>query len=80
MAPTEEEELKLRLYNGELTQLGPAERFLKVLVEIPFAFKRLQSLLFMCTLQEDALTIKDSLTTFEVLSGLLIHQFDFIPY
>ncbi|KAE8677285.1 hypothetical protein F3Y22_tig00111540pilonHSYRG00145 [Hibiscus syriacus] len=29
MAPTEEEELKLRLFTGELTQLGPAERFLK---------------------------------------------------
>ncbi|KAL0289261.1 UNVERIFIED_CONTAM: Formin-like protein 5 [Sesamum calycinum] len=46
MAPTAEEELKLRLYSGEFSQLGPAERFLKVLVEIPFAFKRLESYCF----------------------------------
>ncbi|KAJ6293198.1 hypothetical protein OIU78_025226 [Salix suchowensis] len=38
MAPTEDEELKLRLYSGEIAQLGPAERFLKALVDIPFAF------------------------------------------
>lgn len=66
MAPTAEEELKLRLYSGELSRLGTAERFLKVLVEIPFAFKRLESLLFMCSLQEDASFVKESLATFEV--------------
>ncbi|KAL6529620.1 hypothetical protein OROGR_015243 [Orobanche gracilis] len=65
MAPTTEEELKLRLYSGELSQLGPAERFLKVLVEIPFAFKRLESLLFMCTLQEETSTLKDSFAVLE---------------
>ncbi|KAL6553430.1 hypothetical protein OROGR_007272 [Orobanche gracilis] len=42
MAPTAEEELKLRLNKGKLSRLGPAERFLKVMVDIPFAFKRLE--------------------------------------
>ncbi|KAL0353584.1 UNVERIFIED_CONTAM: Formin-like protein 5 [Sesamum angustifolium] len=65
MAPTAEEELKLRLYSGPLSQLGPAERFLKVLVDIPFAFKRLESLLFMCTLQEEMLTLKESFAVLE---------------
>ncbi|GFP86378.1 formin-like protein 5, partial [Phtheirospermum japonicum] len=65
MAPTAEEELKLRLYSGELSQLGPAERFLKVLVDIPFAFKRLESLLFMCTLQEETTTLKESYAVLE---------------
>ncbi|KAK2984780.1 hypothetical protein RJ640_004605 [Escallonia rubra] len=65
MAPTSEEELKLRLYSGELSRLGPAERFLKVLVDIPFAFKRLDSLLFMCSLQEEVSVIKESLVTLE---------------
>ncbi|GFP89972.1 formin-like protein 5 [Phtheirospermum japonicum] len=60
MAPTAEEELKLRLYEGELSRLGPADRFLKVMVDIPFAFKRLESLLFMCTLEDDATTLKES--------------------
>ncbi|KAH0986830.1 hypothetical protein GBA52_014007 [Prunus armeniaca] len=49
MAPTQEEELKLRLFNGQLSQLGPAERFLKALIEIPFAFKRLKHY-FLCAL------------------------------
>ncbi|KAJ6950380.1 formin-like protein 5 [Populus alba x Populus x berolinensis] len=66
MAPTADEELKLRLYSGELSQLGPAERFLKALVDIPFAFKRLEALLFMCTLQEEITSSKESFETLEV--------------
>ncbi|GER53330.1 formin homology5 [Striga asiatica] len=65
MAPTAEEELKLRVYTGELSQLGPAERFLKVLVNIPFAFKRLESLLYMCTLQEEMTTLTESFSVLE---------------
>ncbi|PIA58463.1 hypothetical protein AQUCO_00500417v1 [Aquilegia coerulea] len=66
MAPSAEEELKLRLYNDELSQLGPAERFLKVLVNIPFAFKRLDSLCFMISYQEEVSSVKESLATLEV--------------
>lgn len=66
MAPTPEEELKLRLFSDDLSRLGPADRFLKVLVDIPFAFKRMESLLFMGTFQEEVLMIKDSFTTLEV--------------
>ncbi|XP_009630423.1 formin-like protein 5 [Nicotiana tomentosiformis] len=65
MAPTAEEELKLRLYNGDLSRLGQAERFLKALVEVPFAFKRLETLLFMCTLPDEASIIKESFSTLE---------------
>ncbi|KAG5581439.1 hypothetical protein H5410_052066 [Solanum commersonii] len=65
MAPTADEELKLRLYNGDLSRLGPAERFLKILVDIPFAFKRLESLLFMCSLEEEASMAKESFATLE---------------
>ncbi|GAA0182720.1 hypothetical protein LIER_30413 [Lithospermum erythrorhizon] len=66
MAPTTDEELKLRLYSGDVAQLGPAERFLIALVEIPFAFKRLESILFMCTLQEELSSVKESFSTLEV--------------
>lgn len=75
MAPSSEEELKLRLFAGDVSQLGPAERFLKLLVDIPFAFKRLESLLFMCSFQEDVTGAKESLATLEVrqwTSGLVI--------
>ncbi|KAG8365028.1 hypothetical protein BUALT_Bualt18G0060300 [Buddleja alternifolia] len=65
MAPTADEELKLRLYCGEISQLGPAERFLKVLVDIPFSFKRLDTLLFMCTLEEETAILKESFVVLE---------------
>jgi len=66
MAPTPDEELKLRVFDGDLTQLGPVERFLKILVDIPFVFKRMESLMFMMTFKEEASTIKESLVTLEV--------------
>ena len=65
MAPTSEEELKLRLYAGDISQLGPAERFLKVLVEIPFAFRRIEALIFMSSLQEEVSSLKESFATLE---------------
>lgn len=66
MAPTSDEELKLRLFTGEITQLGPADRFLKVLVDVPFSFKRIEALLFMCSLEEDVALTKESFQTLEV--------------
>lgn len=66
MAPTSEEELKLRLYTGDVALLGPAERFLKVMVDIPFAFKRLEALLFMCSFTEEVSNTKESFATLEV--------------
>ncbi|KAJ9550397.1 hypothetical protein OSB04_014442 [Centaurea solstitialis] len=66
MAPTQEEELKLRLYSGDLELLGPAERFLKVVVEIPFVFKRFEALLFVSALQEESSSLKDAFATLEV--------------
>lgn len=71
VSPTAEEELKLRLYTGDLSLLGPAERFLKVLVDIPFAFKRLESLLFRCSFQEESSSVKESLATLEVACNKL---------
>ncbi|KAG5412389.1 hypothetical protein IGI04_008708 [Brassica rapa subsp. trilocularis] len=44
MAPTKEEEIKLREYSGDVSKLGTAERFLKTILDIPFAFKREASL------------------------------------
>lgn len=74
MAPTADEELKLRLFTGDINHLGPAERFLKVLVEIPFAFKRLESLMFINTLSEEFSSLKDSFGTLEVRVRFLLHS------
>lgn len=65
-APTIEEEAALRKHTGELSLLGPAEQFLKALIDIPFAFKKLEFLHFMCTLQEDISMLKKAFVTLEV--------------
>ncbi|KVH96621.1 hypothetical protein Ccrd_001289 [Cynara cardunculus var. scolymus] len=67
MAPTQEEELKLGSYSGDVALLGPSERFLKVLVDIPFPFKRLESLLFMSSLQEESSSLKESFSILEYI-------------
>ncbi|CAO2814373.1 unnamed protein product [Amaranthus hypochondriacus] len=71
MAPTQEEELKLRLFNGDISELGPSENFLKALVNIPFAFKRIESLMFMMTFKEEVTGIKESFITLEIASDEL---------
>lgn len=64
--PTTDEELKLRLFSGDVSQLGLAERFLKVMINIPFAFKRLEALGFMCSFREEFSSVEESFTTLEV--------------
>ncbi|KAL1325404.1 hypothetical protein HN51_035477 [Arachis hypogaea] len=66
MAPTTDEQLKLRLFTGELSQLGPADQFLKAMVDIPFAFKRMEALLFMSTLKEELNSTIESFAVLEV--------------
>ena len=67
MKPTDEEEQKLRFYNGDFSQLGLAEQVMKALIDIPFAFKRINALLFMSSLQEDASSLGDSFLQLEVI-------------
>ena len=67
MKPTDEEEQKLRLYNGDFSQLGLAEQVMKALIDTPFAFKRVDTLLFMSSLQEDASSLRDSFHQLEVI-------------
>ncbi|MED6112180.1 Formin-like protein 5 [Stylosanthes scabra] len=66
MAPSQEEELKLRLFTGDLQMLGPADRFLKAIVDIPFAFKRMETLHYMCTLSDELIATRDSFGVLEV--------------
>uniref|UniRef100_A0ACD5ULQ1 Uncharacterized protein n=1 Tax=Avena sativa TaxID=4498 RepID=A0ACD5ULQ1_AVESA len=64
--PTSDEELRLRLYTGELSQLGPAEQFLKAIIDIPYIYQRLDALLFMSILPEEASNVTQSFATLEV--------------
>jgi hypothetical protein len=66
MAPTKEEELKLRDYNGDLSKLGSAERFLKAVLDIPFAFTRVDAMLYRANFETDINYLRKSFDTLEV--------------
>ncbi|KAE8726690.1 Formin-like protein 1 [Hibiscus syriacus] len=66
MAPTEEEELRLKELNDESPfKLGPAEKFLMVVLNIPFAFKRVDSLLYIANFDSEIEYLKGSFETLQ---------------
>lgn len=66
MAPTKEEESKLKHYNGDISKLDPAERFLKDVLDVPFAFKRVDALLYRANFGAEVNYLKKSFGTLEV--------------
>ncbi|XP_060192383.1 formin-like protein 6 [Lycium barbarum] len=68
MAPTKEEEIKLREYSEEASKLGPAERFLKTVLDIPFAFKRVEAMLYRANFDGEVNDLRKSFQTLEVAS------------
>jgi Formin Homology 2 Domain len=72
MAPTKEEEIKLKACKDEESpsKLGPAERFLKALIDIPFAFKRVDAMLYIASFDSEVNYLTKSFETLEVLSFL----------
>lgn len=67
MAPTKEEEIKLKDYNGETSKLGSAERFLKAILDIPLAFKRVEAMLYRANFDTEVAYLRKSFQTLEVL-------------
>eukprot|EP00268_Persea_americana_P032899 TRINITY_DN3253_c0_g1_i1.p1 TRINITY_DN3253_c0_g1~~TRINITY_DN3253_c0_g1_i1.p1 ORF type:complete len:947 (-),score=227.69 TRINITY_DN3253_c0_g1_i1:424-3264(-) len=69
MAPTKEEEFKLKEYKDDsLGKLGPAERFLKAVLDIPFAFKRVDAMLYIVNFDSEVNYLINSFQTLEVAS------------
>ena len=67
MAPTKEEERKLKEFKEESPfKLGPAEKFLKSVLDIPFAFKRVDALLYIANFDSEVEYLKRSFETLEV--------------
>ena len=66
MAPTKEEEIKLREYQGDISKLGSAERFLKAVLDIPFAFKRVEAMLYRANFDTEVKYLGKSFQTLEV--------------
>ncbi|KAF5738251.1 formin-like protein 6 [Tripterygium wilfordii] len=71
MAPTKEEEIKLREYSGDISKLGSAERFLKAVLDIPFAFKRVEAMLYRANFDTEVKYLRKSFQTLEAASDEL---------
>ncbi|MCL7032303.1 hypothetical protein MKW94_025849 [Papaver nudicaule] len=71
MAPTKEEELKLINYSGDLSKLGSAERFLKAVLDIPFAFRRVDAMLYRANFEAEINYLRKSFETLEAACGEL---------
>ncbi|GJM99255.1 hypothetical protein PR202_ga16342 [Eleusine coracana subsp. coracana] len=66
MAPTREEAIKLKEYKEDaLCKLGPAESFLKAVLAIPFAFKRVEAMLYITNFDSEVDYLKTSFKTLE---------------
>ncbi|XP_047943563.1 formin-like protein 1 [Salvia hispanica] len=66
MAPTKEEERKLKEYEDvSPTKLGAAERFLKAVLDIPHAFRRIDAMLYISNFEYEVEYLKNSFATLE---------------
>lgn len=67
MAPTNEEERKLREYSDKSPlKLGPAEKFLKAILDhVPSAFKRVDAMLYIATFDSEVEYLRKSFETLE---------------
>ncbi|XP_010557746.1 PREDICTED: formin-like protein 1 [Tarenaya hassleriana] len=67
MEPTKEEERKLKEYKDKSPiKLGLAEKFLKAVLEVPFAFKRVEAMLYIANFDSEIEYLK---TSFETLKA-----------
>ncbi|VVB03288.1 unnamed protein product [Arabis nemorensis] len=75
MAPTKEEEDKLEELKDDddesPSKLGPAEKFLKALLNIPFAFKRIDAMVYIVNFESETEYLKRSFDTLEAACGEL---------
>ncbi|MBA0687396.1 hypothetical protein Goari_014940 [Gossypium aridum] len=65
MVPTKEEETKLYGYKGDVNELGSAEKFVKVLLSVPFAFLRAEAMLYRETFDDEVIHLKSSFSMLE---------------
>ncbi|XP_050224734.1 formin-like protein 11 [Mercurialis annua] len=65
MVPTKEEGAKLAEYKGNISQLGSAEKFVKVALTIPFAFSRVEAMLYRETFEDEVVHLRNSFSMLE---------------
>ncbi len=66
VAPSDEEKKKFWNYSGNGSDLGPADRFLQGVLEVPNAFSRLNAMLYRAQYQDELHEIQDAIAILEV--------------
>ncbi|KAL0413015.1 UNVERIFIED_CONTAM: Formin-like protein 11 [Sesamum radiatum] len=65
MVPTKEEENKLANYKGDIFELGSAEKLVMAMLKIPFAFPRIEAMLYRETFEDEVLHLRKSFSMLE---------------
>lgn len=67
MAPTKDEERKLQEHQDDSPlKIGPAEKFVKAVLDVPFAFRRVGAMLFVSNFDSEVEYLKQLFQTLEV--------------
>jgi Formin Homology 2 Domain len=66
MAPTKEEEENLVKYQDDVEELDPAEKFVKEVLRIHFAFAKMEVMLYKETFQDEVSHLRSSFAMLEV--------------
>lgn len=69
MVPTKEEEGQLYGYKGDINELGSAERFVKAMLHIPYAFQRVEAMLYRETFEDEVVHLRNSFSMLEVYTS-----------
>ncbi|MCL7031925.1 hypothetical protein MKW94_023132 [Papaver nudicaule] len=65
MVPTKEEEIMLLSYQGNIDDLGYAEKFVKAVLDVPFAFLRIEAMLYRDTFEDEVVHLRKSFAMLE---------------
>ncbi|KAL8540920.1 hypothetical protein ACS0TY_002250 [Phlomoides rotata] len=65
MVLTKEEDAKLANYKGDIFELGSAEKLVKAMIQIPFAFSRIEVMLYRETFEDEVLHLQKSFAILE---------------
>ncbi|CAN0881562.1 Formin-like protein 1 [Linum grandiflorum] len=72
MAPSKEDERKLKEYKDDTpVKLGHAEKFLKAVLNVPFAFKRVDAMLYMANFESEIEYLRKLFKTLELFLLLI---------
>ncbi|PIA44457.1 hypothetical protein AQUCO_01700214v1 [Aquilegia coerulea] len=65
IVPTKEEEAKLLNYQGDIDALGSTEMFVRAVLNVPFAFTRIEAMLYRETFEDEVIHLRKSFAMLE---------------